>query len=368
MNEPTSTSFKDFIELYRRTEEANAPNSDSIWLQLEELARKALSTAPIYKKPHDVTPSDWAEAEQMFGYAAHMLVGKETTHVLGFLPLVVDVMSGALEGFRMAKNFMPLSKALAQRYAFPLKTYPCWIEHATLEQSNPKDIQTLLTALVQGQKLDEQWNRPDQLLCEEPCVRVFYLPVVFEVPNAVAQTTDYSLDDTYEEVSDGDDALATAFETVFTMDGDCDVRIQEFDMGAADDVVHAAQTQRDLREITSRLEMMKAAVSQRDNTQHEARVEIQLTWGAPQGAPLESYDTPVVRFIAWAKNADDVAPSHMVMGVHVDPRQPGQWAGVLADLLQACYRVGWPNVNVRQHSGTDAIQYWNEATASKTLQ
>ena len=45
MNEPTSTSFKDFIELYRRTEEANAPNSDSIWLQLEELARKALSTA-----------------------------------------------------------------------------------------------------------------------------------------------------------------------------------------------------------------------------------------------------------------------------------------------------------------------------------
>ena len=159
-----------------------------------------------------------------------------------------------------------------------------------------------------------------------------------------------------------------AFEKVFTMAGDSDVRIQDFDMGPADDVVHTAQTQRDLREVTSRLEMMKAAVSLRENPAHEAKVEIQLTWGAPEGAPLEPYDTPVVRFVAWAKNVDDLVPSHMVMGLHVDRRHPGQWAGVLADLLQACYKVGWANVNIRQHSGTTALNFWNEETAPKTLQ
>lgn len=372
--EPVSNNaLKEFVDVFLRAEGSGEEPNSKIWGQVEELARRAIRQSERVKRPNDVHPSDWLKAGECLAFAAHSIVekdaaGVDVVHVLGFLPIVSDTMEGAIEKMSHTGKFEKLSAALQYKYEYALKIHPFWITHDTLVTADARDIQLFLQALVAGKGADPMWDQPAAMACENMCVRNFYLPVVYTVHGTMEP--EWSPEDVYDPCEfhqKGEDAIMDEFYEVFTLHGEQDTRLQFYDIGLAGQVTNEARTKRDLREIDTRLEMMKAAVTQRENSEHEANLEIQLTWGAGLGDSIELGEAPAIRFAVNARNLEDDVTQRMVMGIHVDPDDPESWAESLQYLLAICFRVGWPNVQIRQVGGQQALNYWAGANAPMRL-
>ena len=366
-------ALKDFVDVFLRAEGSGEEPSSQIWGQVEELARRTIRQIDRIKRPADVNPLDWEKAHECMSFAAHSIVDKDkrgvvVTHVLGFLPIIADTMDGAIEKMTSTWKLDALSRALQYKYEHALKIHPFWITHDVLEGADAKDIQLFLQALVSGKDANPMWHSPESMICENMCVRIFYLPVVYTVHGTMEP--DWSPDEVYEPCDfseKGEDAFMDAFEEAFTLHGDEDTRIQTYDIGLSIQVTNEAQTQRDLREIDTRLEMLKTNITMREKSAHEVRLEIQLTWGAGLGSLIEPEEAPAVRFIAFARNLEDDVAHRFTLGVHIDEGNPQSWNDVLQRLLAICFRVGWPNVEIKQVSNTQAINFWTEANAPTRL-
>lgn len=372
--EPVSNNvLNDFVDVFLRAEGSGEKPDSLIWGQVEEMARRAIRQAERVKRPSHVNPGDWAKASECMDFAAHSIVDKDSkgvdvVHVLGFMPIIADTMSGAIDKMTSTWKLNELSKALQYKFEYTLKLHPFWITHDTLAEADAQDIQSFLQAIVTGKDADPMWHQPEAMACENMCVRIFYLPVVYTVHGKMEP--DWSPEDVYEPCDfnqNGEDAIMDTFEEVFTLHGEQDTRLQAYDIGLAIQVTHSARTTRDLREIDTRLEMIKSAVTMQEKPEHESRLEIQLTWGAGLGDSIEIGEAPVIRFSVMARNLEEDVVHRLVLGVHVDPDNKETWGESLQHLLSICFRVGWPHVQIKQVSNAQAINYWSEATAPTQL-
>lgn len=372
--EPVSNNaLKEFVDIFLRAEGSGAEPESQIWGQVEELARRAVRQTERVKRPKDVDPGDWAKARQCMEFAAHAIIEKDAqgidvTHVLGFWPIVADTSEGAIDKMTSTWKFKALSEALQYKFEYQLEVQPFWITHETLEHADARDIQLFLQAIVAGKPTDPMWHQPEAMACDNVCVRNFYMPVIYTVHGTMEP--DWSTDEAYEPCDfnqKGEDAIMKAFYEAFTLYGEQDTRLQMYDIGLAAQVVNEARTKRDLREIDTRLETIKASVTQREKPEHEARLEIQLTWGAGPGDAIELGEAPVIRFAVHARNLEDDLVHRYTASVHVDPEDPESWGESLQHLLSICYRVGWPNVQINQVSGQKALNYWSEVNAPTRL-
>ena len=372
--EPVSNNaLKNFVDVFLQAESSGAEPNSQVWGQVEELARRVIRQSERVKRPADVNPSDWLKAGQCMEFAAHSIVetdakGVEVVHVLGFLPIVADTMAGAIDKMTRTGEYGALSAALNYKFEYALAVHPIWIQHDTLVDAEPRDIQMLLQALIAKTDTDSMWDHPESMACETICVRNFYLPVVYTVHGKMEP--EWSPEEVYEPCEfnqSGEDAIMAAFDQIFTLHGEQDTRVQLYDVGLSHQVINEARTHRDLREIDTRLEMIKAAVTQRENSEHEAHLEIQLTWGSGVGDSIEAGEAPAIRFAVHARNLEDDVMQRFVLGVHVNPENPESWGESLQHLLSMCFRVGWPQVQIKQVSGKQALDYWASANASKVL-
>lgn len=363
--EPVSNNaLKEFVDVLLRAENSGADASDGLWSQVEELARRTIRQVDSLKRPQGVDPSDWTKASECLNYAAHSIATKDAAgidvmHVLGFLPIVADTMEGAVDKMTSSWRMNALSKALQYKFEHALVIHPFWITHDVLESADPKEIQQFLQALVDGKGADPMWHQPHAMACEHICVRMFYLPVVYTVCGTMEP--EWSPDDVYEPCDfsqKGEYALMDAFEETFTLYGEQDTRFQMYDVGLADQVMNETKTRRDLREIDTRLEMIKASVSAHEKPEHEVKLEIQLTWSTGLGDSIEEGEAPVIRFTVAARNLEENVYERMSQQVHVDPDQPETWGESLQHLLAICFRVGWPHVQILQMGGPQALQHW----------
>lgn len=372
--EPVSNNaLKEFVDVLLRAENSGADASDGVWNQVEELARRTIRQVEHLKRPHDVDASDWTKASECFNYAAHSIATKDSAgidvmHVLGFLPIVADTMEGAIDKMTSSWRMKALSKALQYKFEYSLAIHPFWITHDVLESVSPKEIQQFLQALIDGKDADPMWHQPQTMECEEICVRMFYLPVVYTVSGTMEP--EWSPEDVYEPCDfsqKGENALMDAFSETFTLYGEQDTRFQMYDVGLAQQVMNETKTRRDLREIDTRLEMIKASVSAHEKPEHEVKIEIQLTWAAGLGDSIEAGEAPVIRFSVQARNLEEKVWERMQMQVHVDPVEPETWSETLQHLLAICFRVGWPHVQILQVGGPQAIQQWAHVNAPTQL-
>lgn len=372
--EPVSNSaLKEFVDVFLRAEGSGEDEDSPIWNQVEELARRAVRQSERFKRPNDVDPSDWAKARQCMEFAAHSIVEKDAqgidvTHVLGFLPIVADTMDGAIDKMSSTWNLKKLSQALQYKFEYALDIKPFWITHEALDTANAHEVQVFLQALVAGKGADPMWHHPEAMACENVCVRNFYMPIVYTVHGTMEP--DWSPEEVYEPCDfsqKGEDAIMVAFEDAFTLHGDNDTRLQMYDVGLAVQVTNEALTKRDLREIDTRLEMIKASVTQRENPAHEVKLDVQLTWGSGLGDAIESGEAPTIRFSVSARNIEDQVEHRFTRGVHVDQENPESWGETLQHILSICFRVGWPHVQIKQFSGAEALNFWAENNAPTQL-
>jgi len=357
--EQKPTAMQEFIELFERAEQMGDAVDDSTWALLEEVGRRALKTNLSMKRPKDCKPTVWLNATKVLTYAAHTLHTRRGRYVLGFLPVIQEVSAGAIEKVTSTWDFASLSKAMCDKYEYKVDVKGICIEHSTLQNADAIEIQTLLDDLVHKKPPASMWHKPELMVCESPSFVIFYLPVIYHL----GRDTDVSFDldviySSLEKPRPVDEAIAQAFVESFQYHADADSAFEILKIGAQFDVIHEAQTERDLREIKTRMTMLHSAVTLRDNPQHEARVDIQLTWGAPRGATLDVYDIPSIRVTAQAKNIEDEAISVLIVGVHVDPRDPDKWVDIVRELMMFCFGIGWPNVMIRQFSRDDALTHW----------
>lgn len=364
----TIDALKDFVDVFLRAENSGEEPNSPLWNQVEELGRKTIRQVEWIKRPLDVNPNDWEKAQSCLDFVAHSTVESNVTYVLGFMPVIVDTMSGNIEKMTSTWNMGKLSNALQYKFEYALAVHPLWITHDTLSSANARDIQLLLQALSNKKEPEPMWHNPEAMACEDICVRIFYMPVIYTLRGKMEY--DWSPEDVYisiDENSKQERVLMETFGDAFTLHGEQETRIQLCDIGLASQVIHEAKTLRDLREIETRLEMLKAAVSMRENSEHEYKLEVQLTWGTGVGQNIELGEAPAIRFAVMAKNVDDETPHRMVVGVNVDPDNPGSWTDILQELLAMSFRVGWPNVQIKQVSSEEALNYWAEVNTPKYL-
>jgi hypothetical protein len=368
-----NNALKEFVDVFLRAEGSGDDSNSNIWGLVEELARRVIRQSDRVKRPHDVDPGDWVKARECMAFAAHSIVEKDkkgidVSYILGFWPIVADTSEGAVDKMASTWKFNELSKALQYKFEYALKVQPFWITHEVLTGAEPRDIQLFLQALVAGKETDPMWHQPDAMVCENICVRNFYMPVIYTVHGTMEPG--WSPEDVYAPCDfsqEGESAIMASFYEAFTLYGEQETQMQMYDIGLAGQVTNEARTARDLREIETRLEMIKAAVTQQEKSEHESNLEIQLTWGAGLGDSIEFGQAPVIRFSVKARNIEEDITHRLVLGVHVDSDNPESWGESLQYLLAICFRVGWPHVQVKQVSNEQAINYWTEANAPTHL-
>lgn len=360
--EPISNDvLKDFVDVFLRTQDSGESDQSPVWNQLEELARQTVRKVGRLKRPQEVDPRDWVLAHKMLDFAAHSIVGPRATYVLGFLPIVLDSMGRSIDSMKSTWNMSKFSEALQYRYEYKMAVKPVWIEQDTLSNAEPSEIQQLLQDLVAGKPVDSMWHRPDSVQCEDMCVRIFYVPVVYSVKGKME--TDWRIDDVYDQVDDtdaGESHLRKMFYETFEMAFEGTLGVQLAEIGIASDVTSEALTIRDMWEIETRLGMMKEAVSQNGTADHSVKIEIQLTWATGVETQLKTQSAPAIRFAVTAQREDDSEAHRMVVGVHVGLQYDEEWGVLVQDLLGICLRAGWPNVQIKQHTSVDALNYWSE--------